>query len=134
MTQGDSPKSAGEMMSDIMGNVGNLVRSEVDLARAEIAASAAKAGAALGSMVLAVVLAIAGLNVLAASLVALAIWAGLTPTWATLAVGVGLILIATLIFLSAKSALNQIGFVPTRAARSVQRDAMAIKEAYNDKR
>ena len=47
-------------------------------------------------------------------------------------VGAGLLLVAVIIFASAKSALSQIGFVPTRAARNVQRDAAAIKEAYND--
>jgi len=133
MTTGDTPKSAGEMMSDIMGNVGNLVRNEVDLARAEMVTSMTKAGAALGAMALAVILAITGFNVLAASLVAVAIWAGLSPSWATVVVGAGLLVIAGAIFLSAKSALKQVGFMPTRAARSVQRDAMAIKEAYNDK-
>ncbi len=129
----DTPKSAGEMMSDILGNVGSLVRNEVDLARIEIITSLAKAGGAVGSMALALVLAITGLNVLAGWLVAVAIWAGLSPLWATAIVGVGLLIIAYMVFLSAKSALNRIGFMPTRAARSVQRDAAAIKEAYTDK-
>ena len=133
MTPGDTPKSAGEMMADIMGNVGSLVRNEVDLARTEISASVSKAAGALGLMAIALVLAITGLNVLAASLVAVVIWAGVDPVYATTAVGLGLLIVSCVIFLSAKSALNQIGFMPTRAARSIQRDATAIKEAYNDK-
>ena len=133
MTPADTPRSAGEMMSDIMGNVGNLVRKEVDLARTEISASVGKAGGALASFAIALLLAITGLNVLAAALVAAAVYAGLSPMWATLVVGLALLLLACATFLSAKSTLNQIGFVPTRAARSVQRDATAIKEAYNDK-
>lgn len=133
MTPADSPKSTGEMMSDILSNVSNLVRNEVDLARAEMAASLNKAVVAVASMAVALVLAIAGLNVLAAALVALAIRAGLTPAWATVVVGLGLLIIAAAIFLSAKSALTQIGFVPTRAARGIGRDAATIKEAYNDK-
>ncbi|MFN3641694.1 MAG: phage holin family protein [Gemmobacter sp.] len=120
------------MMSDILGNVGSLVRNEADLARVEIAGSLSKAGTALGAMALALVLAIGGVNLLAASLVALAVRAGLPPPWAAVAVGAALVLIAILIFRSARSALNQIGFVPTRAARSVQRDAAAIKESFND--
>ncbi|MFN6977007.1 MAG: phage holin family protein [Gemmobacter sp.] len=132
MTPADAPKSTGEMMSDILGNVGSLVRNEADLARVEIAGSLNKAGAALGSMALALVLAICGVNLLAASLVALAVRAGLPPPWAAVAVGAALLLIALVIFRSARSALNQIGFVPTRAARSVQRDAAAIKESFND--
>lgn len=133
MTPGDTPKSAGEMMADIMGHVGSLVRNEVDLARTEITTSLGKAAGALGLMALALVLAITGLNVLAAWVVALVIWAGVPAPWAAALVGAGLLLIAYVTLLSAKSALNQIGFMPTRTARSVQREATAIKDAYNDK-
>ena len=133
MKAADSPKSAGEMMSDILGNVGNLVRNEVDLARTEITNSANKAVGALGLMAFAFLLAIAGLNVLAASLVALVIWMGVPPAWATVIVGVVLMVCAYVIFLSAKSALKHVGFMPTRTARNIQHDAAAIKEAYNDK-
>ncbi|MFN4156214.1 MAG: phage holin family protein [Paracoccaceae bacterium] len=133
MTGPDGPKSTGEMMADILGNVSNLVRNETDLARAEIGESLTKAGASLGSMALALVLAITGLNVLAASLVALVVWAGLPPVWASAVVGAALLLIAFAVFASAKSALNQIGFVPTRAAQNVSRDVAAIKDSFNDK-
>ena len=133
MTDSDSPKSTGEMMSAILGNVSNLVRNETDLARAEIGESLTKAGASLGSMALALLLAITALNVLAAALVALVVWAGVPPHWATTLVGAGLLLVAGLIFFSAKSALKQIGFVPTRAARSVTRDVAVIKDSFNDK-
>lgn len=133
MTPADAPKSTGEMMADIMGNVGNLVRNEVDLARAEITTRLGKAGGAVGAMAVALLLAITGLNVLAAALVALVIWAGLTPPWAAAAVGVAFIAVAVAVFLSARAALTQIGFMPSRTARNIQRDATAIKEAYNDK-
>lgn len=133
MSARESPKSTGEMMTDIMGNVGNLVRNEADLARAEISESLGKAGASLGAMALAVAVGIAGLNLVATSLVALAVRMGLPPLWATLIVGAGLLVIALIIFTSAKSALHQIGFAPTRAARNVQRDAAAIKDSFNDK-
>ncbi len=133
MTPGDTPKSTAEMMSDILGNVSNLVRNEADLARAEIAESAQKAGASLAAMAVALVVAIAGLNLLAASLVVAVIRAGLTPDWAPFVVGFGLVLTAVLIFTSARSTLHQIGFVPTRAARNLSRDAAAIKDSFNDK-
>lgn len=133
MTDPVSPKSAGEMMTDILGNVSNLVRNETDLARAEIADSLKKAAASLGAMALALVLAIAGINVLALSLIALLVRIGVPPPWAPLVVGAGLLLVALIVFTAAKSALNQIGFVPTRAARSVSRDVAAIKDSLNDK-
>lgn len=133
MTRADTPKSTGEMMSDIFGNVGNLVRNEVDLARTEIAESLKNATAALSMIAVALVVAIAGINLLAISLVALVIWAGVPSAWATAVVGAGLVLVAVVVFMSAKSTLNNIGFLPARAARSVRRDATAVKDAYNDK-
>lgn len=133
MTPPDTPKSAGEMMADIMGNVGNLVRNEVDLARAEISASVGKAGGAVGTMAVALLVAITGLNVLAAALVAFVIWAGVPPTWAAAIVGISLLIIAYALVLIGKTALTRIEFMPTRAARNIQRDATTIKEAYNDK-
>ena len=132
MTPVEPPKSAGDMMADILGTVSSLVRNEVDLARAEMAASLNRAAVAIATLVFSVILAITGFNVLAAAAVALAIRLGLSPAWAATAVGVALLLLACVIFLSAKSTLNTIGFMPTRAARSVGRDAAAIKEAYND--
>ncbi|MDB5658613.1 MAG: hypothetical protein JWS10_1228 [Cypionkella sp.] len=133
MTPPDTAKSAGEMMADIMGNVSNLVRNEVDLARAEITTSLGKAGGAVAMMAVALLVAITGLNVLAAALVALVIWAGVPPTWAATVVGIALLIIAFALFLGGKSALTRIDFMPTRAARNIQRDATTIKEAYNDK-
>jgi uncharacterized membrane protein YqjE len=133
MTRADTPKSTGEMMSDIMGNVGNLVRKEVDLARIEVADSLKNATAALSMIAVALVVAIAGINLLATSLVALVIRAGVSPVWATSLVGAGLVLVAVVVFVSAKSTLNNIGFLPARTARSVRRDAAAVKDAYNDK-
>jgi len=133
MTDTANPKTTGAMMNDLLGHVSNLVRNEADLARAETAESLKKAGASLGTMALALALAITGLNVLASFLVALVIWAGLPPQWAALAVGAGLLVVALILFQSAKSALQNIGFVPTRTAQNVQRDATAIKESFNAK-
>jgi uncharacterized membrane protein YqjE len=133
MRAADPPKSAGEMMTDVVGHVSSLVRKEADLARAEIAESVTKAGASIAAMAVALVLAIVGLNVVATGLVTFVVLAGLPLHWATLVVGAGLLLIALAIFFSAKAALQQVNFVPTRAARNVQRDAAAIKDSFNDK-
>lgn len=70
MTTTETPKSTGAIMSDIMGHVGTLVRNEADLACAEIKKSLGKFVASLGIMALAVALGIAGLNLVATSLVA----------------------------------------------------------------
>lgn len=132
MTSAQPPKSTGAMMTDILGNVGNLVRNEVDLARAEIVGSLTKAGGTLATMMVALVLAVSGVTVLSASAVIFMTAAGVPLPWATLIVGIGLLVIAYAMFRSATSALKQIGFVPTRAARNLQRDAAAIKEPFHD--
>ncbi|MEO6300575.1 MAG: phage holin family protein [Paracoccaceae bacterium] len=132
MTPNDPPKSAGEIVADIMNNVGNLVRNEVDLARSEIATSVSRAAVALRSMVLAVVLLITGINVLAAALVIFAVGEGVPILSAAIVVGVGLLIAATAIFFSAKTALGRVGLVPTRAVHNIQRDATTLKEAYYD--
>ncbi|GEM_PF-1385545 len=133
MTATGTPKSTGDMMSDILGHVGNLVRNEADLARTEVAESLAKARASLVAMALALVLAVTGLNLIAASLVALVVWAGVPPHWATPAVGIAVLFVALAVYAFAKSAFHKIGFVPTRAARNVQRDATVVKDAFNGK-
>lgn len=132
MSTGQNPRSTAEMMSDIAGHVGNLVRGEADLARAEMTESLNKVKASVAGMALALALGIVGLNLLAAALVAFAIKAGLPPQWAPVAVGVVLLLIAWAIYSSAKSALHRIGFVPTRSAQNLKRDAAAIKDTFND--
>ena len=62
-------KSAGGLLSDALGHVSSLVRSEVDLARAEVSENLNKAGVAIGMIVGAVVVALTALNVLSAALV-----------------------------------------------------------------
>ena len=129
MNTNDPPKTAGEMLADVMGNVGNLVRNELDLARTEFAASLKSAGTAIAAILVAAILALIGLNVLAAALIGTLVWAGMAPQWASLLVGGGLLVIALLIGSSALSSLQQIGFVPKRTARNVKRDAEAVKDA-----
>lgn len=133
MTATSNPKSTGEMVNEILANISSLVRNEADLARTEIAEDMRRVAASFGTIALALLMAITGLNVLATSLVALVIWAGLSPLWATVLVGTGLLLIAMILFYSAKSALHHIGFVPTRAAQNLKRDAATIKDTFHDK-
>jgi len=126
-------KSAGEVVSDILGNISNLVRSEVDLARAEVAAGVKGAAAALVGMVVALALVMTGLNLLGAALVALILAPGQPVFWAILGVAGGFLVLALCLFLAAKARLKTVHFLPVRAAVNVQRDAATIKEAYRDK-
>ena len=66
----DPNKSTGSLLSDALTHVSSLVRSEVDLARAEVNENLKSAGAAIGLIVGAVIVALTALNVLTAALVA----------------------------------------------------------------
>ncbi len=133
MTPEASPKSVGEMMADILGNVSNLVRNEVDLARAEVGESFGKVTGAIVQIAVAVVLAITALNLLAAALVGFVVWAGVPAPWAPVIVGAVLLIVALIMVQSARSTLKNTDFIPNRAARNVRKDAAAVKDAYNDK-
>ena len=132
MSMTDSSRTTRELMSDVLGHVSRLMRNEADLARAEISESLDKLKASLAAMALALALGIVGLNVLAAALVVFVAEAGLAPHWASLAVGLVVLAIAFAVYSSAKSALQRIGFMPTRSAENVSRDASAIKDTFND--
>ena len=90
----DPNKSTGSLLSDALTHVSSLVRSEVDLARAEVNENLKSAGAAIGLIVGAVVVALTALNVLSAALVAALTEAGIPAGWSALIVGVAFALIA----------------------------------------
>ncbi|WP_431298844.1 phage holin family protein [Tabrizicola sp. BL-A-41-H6] len=133
MNPQDTSRTAAEMMVDVAGNISNLVRDEVNLAKAEVVASVKGAVSAIAMMMVALVLAITGVNVLSAAVVAAFIAAGLSPVWATVVTGVLFLVVAGLIVIAGISAMKRIGFVPRRVATNIQRDVKAATEAYNDK-
>lgn len=125
-------KSAGGLLSDVMANVSALVRSEVDLARAEMSENANRAGVALGMIAGAAIIALVALNVLAAALVTALAEAGLNAGWAAMIVGLALAAIAFVMMNKGASDLKLSSLAPTRTAKNVRRDATSIKETYND--
>jgi uncharacterized membrane protein YqjE len=133
MSPQDTPRTAAEMMVDVAGNVSNLVRNEVNLARAEMVASLKSAVSGIVMMAIALVLAITGVNVLSAAVVAAFIAAGLSALWATVLTGVLFLVLAGILVMAGVSAIKRIGLVPRRMATNVQRDVKAATEAYNDK-
>ncbi len=129
----DANKTAGGLLSDALGHVSALVRSEVDLARAEVDANLKNAGVAIGMIASAVVVAIAALNVLLAAIVAGLTEAGIPAGWSALIVGVVFAIIA---YVMANKGLNDLklsSLAPSRTAKNVKRDAQAVKEVYDDK-
>jgi len=121
------------LVSDALDHVSSLVRNEVDLARAEMNENIKRAGAAVGVLVGALIIALTALNVLTAALVAGLVELGMDNGLAALLVGVSFAVIA---FVMAKKALDELkasSLAPTRTAKNVQRDAEAVKEVYDGK-
>lgn len=110
-----------------------LLRSEAELAKGELKEKAASAGTGLACLAAAAVLALTGLHVLAAALVAWIASAGLSPGLAALLVGGVLLASATGLLAAAKARLNGKALLPSRTIRSVQLDAASIKEATHDR-
>lgn len=133
MSDDNTSKSAGNLLTDAMSNVSGLVRSEVDLARAEISENITKAGVAIGLIAGAAIIALVALNVLAAALVAALTETGLDAGWSALIVGAVLGVIAFALINKGTNDLKLSSLAPTRTVKNVQRDAAAVKEAYDDK-
>lgn len=130
---GETNKSAGGLLNDALSHVSSLVRSEVDLARAEVSENLNSAAVAIGLIVGAVVVALTALNVLTAALVAALTEAGLDAGWAALLVGLALGILAYVMVNKGTNDLKLSSLAPTRTARNVKRDADAVKEVYDDK-
>lgn len=129
----DTNKSTGSLLSDALSNVSGLVRNEVDLARAEVSENINRAGVALGMIASSAIIALVALNVLVAAVVAALAQAGLGTGWAALIVGALLGLLAYVLLNKGTNDLKLSSLAPTRTAKNVQRDAEAVKDAYNAK-
>ncbi|SEL36944.1 Putative Holin-X, holin superfamily III [Roseovarius nanhaiticus] len=126
-------KSTTDMLGDALNHVSSLVRKEVDLARAEVSENLNRAGVAIGLIVAAAIIALTSLNVLSAALVAALTEAGIDGGWSALIVGVVLAIIAFVLLGKGTNDLKLSSLAPSRTAKNVQRDANAVKEAYDDK-
>ncbi len=133
MSDPDNRKSASDMLSDALNHVSTLVRKEVDLARAEISENLNKAVVAIGLIVAGAIVALTTLNVLAAALVSALTEAGIDAGWSALIVGIAFAVIALVLVSKGMNDLKASSLAPTRTAKNVKRDAIAIKDAYNDK-
>ena len=126
-------KSAGGLLSDALTHVSSLVRSEVDLARAEMTESISSAGTAIISIAAGAIIALTALNVASVALVAALTEAGIPAGWSALLVGVVFAIVAYVMLKKGMNDLKLISLAPTRTAKNLKRDAKAIKEVYNDK-
>jgi len=124
-----STRTPTSILGDVMNNISRLVRREVDLARAEVDQNLRQAAVAIGMIVGAIVVLLVALNVLAGALVAAITELGVPAGWSALLVGGVFAVIAILMLLKGKNDLSAASLAPTRSARNLRRDALAVKEA-----
>ena len=127
-----SDNSTIGLLNEALAKVSNLVRGEVDMARAEISENLSSAGVALGMIAGAVVVALTALNVLTAAVVAGLTELGIPGGWSALIVGVVLGAIAYILLQKGMADLKLSSIAPTRTAENVKRDARTVKDSYND--
>ena len=108
-----------------------LMRREVDLARAELEESASLAGAALGLLAGAMVLALAALHVLTGALIAALAELGLDPAWGALIVGAVLAFVAGAMASRGMADLKSAQIAPRQAGESVRKDARTVVGAMS---
>lgn len=119
------------LLSDVASGVGRLVTGELRLARAEATEGLKAAGSGLVKIGIAAIIGLVGLNVLAGAAVAALAEAGLGPVWAAFVVGLGLGILAVILAMSGKAALQLRGIWPDRALRGLQRDAEAVAQGLS---
>lgn len=123
-----SNRSATALMGDLLRQVPDLFRKELQLLRAEMGEKANQVCAALGMIAAALVVAIVALNVLAAALVVAVTEVGIEAGWAALIVGAGLALIALALALKGRNDLRASSLAPERTTRAIEKDAAMVKE------
>lgn len=121
-------KSAPNLVGDLVGNVSELVRKEIQLLRAEMSEKTTQAFTAAGMIVSGIVIVLVALIVLTFALVAALANAGMGPGWSALLVGVGYTIFASMLISKGVKDLKASNLAPDRTATSLSRDANMVKE------
>lgn len=132
--RGSEPQGMVGMLSSLLNDVTTLVRQEIALGKAEMQQNIKKAGAAIGSMVVAGAVLNAGFLVLLAAAV-FGLSHVLDPWLSALIVGAIVVIIGASMLKKARNTLSKQGMAPDRTMESMQRDQEMLKEhtARDDK-
>jgi len=118
----DSERPVRQILQDIVGNLQDIIRLEVQLAKAELKREASKASKAVVLAALGVVLCIyAGGFLLLALVHGLSVW--LAPWQAALVVGIAAALLASVFLTAARRRFAKIDVEPERALQNLTKDA-----------
>jgi uncharacterized membrane protein YqjE len=120
--QPGTDQSLGELFGTLTSDLGELVRSEMELARVEIREEAAKAGRAAGLLGVGGLIAYLGLGLLAMA----AAW-GLAEVvdagWAFLIVGLVVAVIGAVVVIKGRDQLREVRPVPEETVETLKEDA-----------
>ncbi|WP_022708520.1 phage holin family protein [Paracoccus zeaxanthinifaciens] len=121
----------GNLIAELMDHVSNLLRKEVDLARTEMSEKLNSALGGIIAMAVALVFAIVALNTFSAALVGwIAEATDLGAGWSSLIVTIVFGIIAVVLIMRGKNALQARNLVPSKTTHSLRRDVESVKEAY----
>lgn len=126
---GTARRSTFGLAGEAVDHVTELVRGEIDLARAEVQEKITNAVTAIGLIAGGLVLLLVALNVLAAALVAWVAEMGIDDGWAALIVGAVFAVIGVIMAMKGRNDLKLSSIAPSRTAKNVRRDAETIKES-----
>jgi hypothetical protein len=117
----------GDLFGDLATDMGNLVRQEVTLAKAEITQKAKYVGRNVSYLVVGGAVAYAALLAIVAAIIMLL--AKVMPGWgAALLVGVVIAIVGWLLIGKAMTALQQADLTPRETAETLKEDATWMKE------
>ena len=122
-------RSTGMLLTDMVNQISNLFRKELQLFRAEVGEKANAASAAVGMIVTGGILLLVALNALMTALIALLVALGLAAGWASLTAGAAVAIIGYALISSGRKSLKGSSLAPHRTVESLQRDARTAKEA-----
>jgi len=125
----DAQRSVPEIISDLLSQFTALLRTEAQLARAEMSENIAGIGRGFGLTMAGAVLLIPALVILLQAAVAALIDAyHLAPAWSALIVGGVVLIIGVILLLAGISRLKLENIMPNKTVHQLQRDASVAKE------
>lgn len=124
--QGAPEPTIGELIRSLLQDVGQLIRTEIKLAQAEVGQNVSRAKAPVAMM------AVGGLLMFGAFLTLLGALVGwladaVGPGWAAFIVAVVVGGAGVALIMSGKKKMSTVALTPTRTVASVKQDAQALK-------
>jgi hypothetical protein len=116
-----------ELLTSLVTQMTELMRTEGQLARAEISEKMTLATTGLGLIVGGAILLMPALVVLLEAAVAALVESGLAPYWSALAIGGGCFLIGLILLLIGVRWLRAGKFIPDKTINQLQRDAATAR-------